>query len=103
MDVLDDKKATTAAKTAALTTINAYNAAGYKSTNDLILEAADYYSNDLIPSEDKAAALAKIFGKTGRSSSRCSRRAVTASIRWSSQPPTWGRPLLPRTCRRSRR
>jgi hypothetical protein len=35
----------------------------FKSTNELVLEAADLYNNDLMPAEDKAAALTKMFGR----------------------------------------
>jgi hypothetical protein len=63
LDTLKNKKATLAQTTAAQTVVNDYNTASYKSTNDMIMQAADYYNNDLIPAEDKAAGLAKIFGR----------------------------------------
>jgi hypothetical protein len=60
--VLKDSKASTADQTQAQITLNAYLAGSYKSTNDLILDAADYY-NSTASAEDKAAALSKEFGK----------------------------------------
>jgi hypothetical protein len=61
---LGNAKATNAQKTAASTLLNTYFNASYKSTNDLVLQAADLYNNDLIPSEEKAAAMAKVFGRS---------------------------------------
>jgi hypothetical protein len=60
--VLSDKTASTAAQAAALTTVNTYLAGSYKDTNDLVLQAADYY-NSTASAEDKAAALSKEFGR----------------------------------------
>ena len=62
--VLKDAKASHAAAAAAETLINKYNAASYLSTNQLVLQAADLYNNNLMPAEDKAAALAKMFGRS---------------------------------------
>jgi hypothetical protein len=61
---LTNKKASAAQQTAASTLLNTYFSASYKSTNDLILQAADLYNNALTPSEDKAAAMAKVFGRS---------------------------------------
>jgi hypothetical protein len=60
--VLSDKTASAAAQAAALTTVNTYLAGSYKDTNDLVLQAADYY-NSTASAEDKAAALSKEFGR----------------------------------------
>jgi hypothetical protein len=60
---LADKKATHSEIIKAQSVLNDYLNSSYKTTNELVLQAADYYNNDAIPAETKAAALSKEFGK----------------------------------------
>lgn len=66
MQTLKLKTSTAAEKAKAATLINKYQNAGLKDTNTLLYEAADYWNNKGIPQATKAAALAKLFGRSWR-------------------------------------
>jgi hypothetical protein len=59
---LSNKKASHAAQTRASTLLNTYLASSYKDTNQLLMDAADYYNSNA-SEEDKAAVLSKELGR----------------------------------------
>jgi hypothetical protein len=61
--VLDNKKATTAQKTAALAVVTKYQTAAVKDAQSVFEDLADYWIDTTIPQSQKAALAAKLLGK----------------------------------------
>jgi hypothetical protein len=64
LTTLKDKTAAHADKVKAANIILAYNKAAFQAADQQLLTTADYFNNKLIPANEKAAALQKIYGRS---------------------------------------
>lgn len=64
LETLNSKLASHAEKNKAYDLIQKYTNASVKDANTLILQAADYFTNKAIPAGTRAAAMAKLFGRS---------------------------------------